>query len=66
MKKKLFLLIFLILSAILFGGVQVHAAGEEGASSLDEYYQEQMETSGTNVFGMNFRGTRKTAWKIWV
>ena len=32
MKKKLFLLIFLILSAILFGGVQVHAAGEEGAS----------------------------------
>ena len=44
MKKKLFLLIFLILSAILFGGVQVHAAGEEGASSLDEYYQEQMET----------------------
>ena len=48
MKKKLFLLIFLILSAILFGGVQVHAAGEEGASSLDEYYQEQMETSGAN------------------
>ena len=48
MKKKLFLLIFLILSAILFGGVQVHAAGEEGASSLDEYYQEQMETSGSN------------------
>ena len=33
MKKKLFLLIFLILSAILFGGVQVQAAGEEGAAT---------------------------------
>ena len=63
MKKKLFLLIFLILSAILFGGVQVHAAGEEGASSLDEYYQEQMETSGANDLWDELPGDTQTAWK---
>lgn len=46
MKKKLVVLLFAFLSVIFFGGAQAHA--QEDTSNLDEYYQEQMETSGAN------------------